>query len=100
MAVPIFLTCELVTARAHAGPNGFVYTVKPTPKQVFRGQDLFLAEWPKWWPPQHDEMSSIGARLYEDLEAGRVFDDVHGEEADDALRAIAVDTMTSWRPAR
>ena len=89
MAVPIFLTCELATARAHAGPNGFVYTVKPTPKQIFRGQDLFLAEWPKWWPPQPDEMSSIGARLYEDLEAGRVFDDVHGEEADDALRAIA-----------
>jgi hypothetical protein len=89
MAVPTFLTCELATARAHAGPNGFVYTVKPTPKRIFRGQDLFLAEWPKWWPPQPDEMSSIGARLYEDLEAGRVFDDVHGEEADDALRAIA-----------
>ena len=89
MIVPIFLTCELSTARAHAGPNGWVYTVRPNLKRVFRGQDLWLAEYPRWWPPQPEEMSSIGRRLYEDLENSVVFDDVRGEQADDALRAIA-----------
>lgn len=87
--VPVFLTCELSTARDHAGPAGFVYTVRPTPKQVFRGQDLFLAEYPRWWPPQPEEMSSIGRRLYEDLQAGRVFESLRPEQVDDAFKAVA-----------
>ena len=72
---PIFLTCERDTARAHAGPRGWIYTVEVVGAQPFTSESIFADGWPKWWPPTAEQLTPIGRELLRDLETGRIFAD-------------------------
>ncbi len=87
---PIFLTCERDTARAHAGPRGWIYTVEVVGAQPFTSESIFADGWPKWWPPTAEQLTPIGRELLRDLETGRIFADATEEDADEYLRSIAL----------
>lgn len=81
--VPIFLTRDRSFARLHAGNHGFIYTVRARVKRTFDPDDLIRSN--RYWPPQREDLTPEGQRLYDDLAENRIFP-----------RAIRPDNDEDW----
>jgi hypothetical protein len=69
--VPIFLTRDPEFAALYAGPNGYVYEVRPHVERTFDARAFVLSD--RYWPPEREALTPEGQGLYDDLVENRIF---------------------------
>lgn len=86
---PLFFSPDKAFARMYAqGPEGVIYTARLTLKKTFSGDSLVHDD-ARYWPPEYDELTTVGKRLYDDLEDGKVFSDIDADDVPETLAYIA-----------
>lgn len=67
----------------YAGPNGYVYTVRPDVARTFNAKSFVLTD--RYWPPPPESLTEEGQKLYDDLTNNRIFPDLirYGTEHED-----------------
>jgi len=69
--VPIFLTRDPKFAALYAGPNGYVYAVRPHVDRTFDASAFVLSD--RYWPPEREALTPEGQKLHDDLVENRIF---------------------------
>ena len=76
---PLFFSPVRSFAKMYAGgPDGTIYTANLKWRKVFDGYELSRES--RYWPPGLEDMTPEGKVLYEDLEEGRIFSGIDGED--------------------
>ena len=76
---PLFFTPDRKFAEMYAkGPEGTIYKVEINARKVFDGWELTARD--RYWPPQREDMTPEGKRLYDDLANGKIFGTITDDE--------------------
>lgn len=79
--VPLFFSPSKSFAKMYGrGPKGVIYTARLKWRKVFDGADLYRDS--RYWPPEYEDLTPEGQKLYDDLAEGKVF---AGIDEDDLL---------------
>jgi hypothetical protein len=84
---PLFFTPDESFAKLYAaGPEGTILKVRLKWRKVFDAENLVKSS--KYWPPEREDMTPEGQKLFDDLDAGKVLGPIRDDDWSDVLKAI------------